>query len=157
MRELVDKKLMLEDVKSWVAMDSYDQHWINNMSAWIENLPTVEVSDEDCISRRMAIDAAMQDVSCTRTNQFNAGATRAANRIKKLPSIQPERKKSVWIRMSDRDGEYYCCNNCGEELPRYMSEMPSWDMPYPHKYSIDPTDFCPHCGADMKGEESEDA
>lgn len=61
--------------------------------------------------------------------------------------IQPEPKKSVWIRMSDRDGEYYCCNNCGEELPRYMSEIPSWDMPYPHKYSIDPTDFCPSCGS----------
>ena len=57
MRELVDKKLMLEDVKSWVAMDSYEQHLINNMSAWIENLPTVEVSDEDCISRREAIEA----------------------------------------------------------------------------------------------------
>lgn len=57
MRELVDKKLMLEDAKSWVAMDSYEQHLINNISAWIENLPTVEVSDGDCISRRMAIDA----------------------------------------------------------------------------------------------------
>lgn len=66
------------------------------------------------------------------------------------PTVKPEPKKSVWIKMSDRDGEYYCCNNCGEELPRYMSEIPSWDMPYPHKYSIDPTDFCPHCGADNR-------
>lgn len=57
MRELVDKQSMLEDVKSWVAMDSYEQHLINNMSAWIEDLPTVEVSDGDCISRRAAIDA----------------------------------------------------------------------------------------------------
>lgn len=56
MRELVDKQLMLEDVKSWVAMDSYEQHLINNMSAWIENLPTVGVSDGDCISRRVVIE-----------------------------------------------------------------------------------------------------
>ena len=61
MRELVDKQLMLEDVKSWVAMDSYEQHLINNMLAWIENLPTVEVSDEDCISRRVAIDAVRKN------------------------------------------------------------------------------------------------
>ena len=65
-------------------------------------------------------------------------------------AVEPERKQSEWIKMSDRDGEYYCCNNCGEELPRYMSEIPSWDMSYPHKYSIDPTDFCPHCGADNR-------
>lgn len=61
--------------------------------------------------------------------------------------IQPEPKKSVWLRMYDRDGEYYRCNNCGKELPRYIS-----DMPYPHKYSIEPTDFCPHCGSDNREE-----
>lgn len=52
MRELVDKQLMLEDVKSWVAMDSYEQHLINNMSAWIENLPSVHqeiIRCGDCI------------------------------------------------------------------------------------------------------------
>lgn len=41
---------------------------------------------DDLISRKQAIDAAMQDVSCIRTHEFNAGATRAANRIKQLPS-----------------------------------------------------------------------
>lgn len=88
MRELVDKQLMLEDAKSWVAMDSYDQHWINNMSAWIENLPTVGVSDEDCISRRLAIDALKET--------FNPSITKfvqAKLAIENLPSVQPER---IW-------------------------------------------------------------
>lgn len=67
------------------------------------------------------------------------------------PTVEPERKKSVWIKMSDRDGEYYCCNNCGEELPRYTKVNPSWDVPFPQKYSIDPTDFCPNCGSDNRG------
>ena len=64
-----------------------------------------------------------------------------------------ERKTGEWIKMSDADGYYYCCNKCGEELPRYTTELPSWDKPYPHKQSIDKTDFCPNCGADMRGEE----
>ncbi len=50
-----------------------------------------------------------------------------------------------WIKMSDTDGEYYCCNNCGEELPRF------------HDFnggikSICKTAFCPKCGANMMGE-----
>ena len=45
---------------------------------------------DDLVSRADAIEAAMRDVSCIRTHEFNAGATRAANRIKQLPSIQPE-------------------------------------------------------------------
>ena len=45
---------------------------------------------DDLISRADAIEAAMRDVSCIRTHEFNAGATRAANRIKQLQSAQPE-------------------------------------------------------------------
>ena len=43
----------------------------------------------DLISRQAAIEAAMRDVSCIRTHEFNAGATRAANRIKQLPPAEP--------------------------------------------------------------------
>lgn len=42
----------------------------------------------DLISRQMAIDAVMQDVSDKRSHDFNAGATRAANRIKLLPAVE---------------------------------------------------------------------
>ena len=70
--------------------------------------------------------------------------------FKNAPTIEPERKKGKWIKMSDADGDYYCCDQCGEELPRYMTEIPSWDRPYPHKQSIDKTDFCPNCGAYMR-------
>ena len=72
--------------------------------------------------------------------------------LRALPSAQPEPKKGEWILMSDADGEYYACSECGEELP-YCSETPTWDKPYPRKQSIDKTDFCPNCGADMRGEQ----
>lgn len=91
MRELVDKQLMLEDAKSWVAMDSYEQHLINNMSAWIENLPTVEVSDEDCISRRVAIEAINNicqiDTDCDGTLLDRVDVRYV---LSCLPSVQPE-------------------------------------------------------------------
>ncbi len=45
---------------------------------------------EDAVSREEAIKAAMQDVSDKRTHDFNAGATRAANRIKLLPPVTPK-------------------------------------------------------------------
>ena len=44
----------------------------------------------DSFSRQAAIDAAMKEVSDKRTHGFNAGATRAANNIKTLPSAEPE-------------------------------------------------------------------
>lgn len=77
-------------------------------------------------------------------------ASKCITAIEDAPTIE-ERKKGKWIRMSDADGDYYCCSQCGEELPRYMTEIPSWDRPYPHKKSIDKTDFCPNCGSDMRG------
>lgn len=92
MRELVDKQLMLEDAKSWVAMDSYDQHWINNMSAWIENLPTVGVSDEDCISRRMAIDS-LHGYFDGMLETDTWSPCDVYGLIELLPTVQPER---IW-------------------------------------------------------------
>lgn len=92
MRKLVDKQLMLEDAKSWVAMDSYDQHWINNMSAWIENLPTVGVSDEDCISRRMAIDS-LHGYFDGMLETDTWSPCDVYGLIELLPTVQPER---IW-------------------------------------------------------------
>lgn len=92
MRELVDKQLMLEDAKSWVAMDSYEQHLINNMLAWIENLPTVGVSDEDCISRREALDI-YDDYNVAVENGELEAYRKYRKRLLELPSAQPER---IW-------------------------------------------------------------
>ena len=35
-----------------------------------------------------------------------------------------------WLMMSDSDGFYYCCSDCGEELPRYMTHKWTYDEPY---------------------------
>lgn len=57
--------------------------------------------------------------------------------IENAPTIEPDREKGKWIRMSDADGEFYACSECG----CWIGE---------------PTNFCSECGADMR-ERSEDA
>ena len=57
-----------------------------------------------------------------------------------------------WVTRSDNCGMFYCCSNCGEDLPRYYTERPTWDNPFPNMESIDKTPRCPHCGAKMNKE-----
>ena len=68
-----------------------------------------------------------------------------------LDEMANERKKGKWIKMSDSDGIYYCCSECGEELYREWTFDREYDI-FPKKRSIDKTNFCPNCGADMRGE-----
>lgn len=56
-----------------------------------------------------------------------------------LPSAQPERKKGEWIVISEfEDCRYVKCNQCKVTQVFY--------------YNKPPTNFCPNCGADMRGE-----
>ena len=110
----------------------------------------VKCTDEktgDLISRQAAI---TEFNCCELTPDGGIDANDAIDILERLPSAQPERKPGKWILMSDADGEYYACSVCGNELQRYSTELPTWEKPYPHKQSIDKTDFCPNCGADMR-------
>lgn len=69
--------------------------------------------------------------------------------VKELPSV--ERKKGKWIKMSDADGIYWACSECGEYIPRVPHYNPQFDL-FPRLKSIEKPNFCPNCGADMKGE-----
>ena len=55
------------------------------------------------------------------------------------PTIEPERKTGRWIPvMNGRGG--HCCNRCNGYAPSYMNGEEHL------------SDFCPYCGADMRGE-----
>lgn len=101
---------------------------------------------EDCISRQAAIDAAMKDVSDIRTHDFNAGATRAANRIENLPSVQPARRKGKWI----LSGGKCRCSGCGEKA-KYIFDKSKGGC---NEYEPFKSDFCPNCGTDMREEQA---
>ena len=99
--------------------------------------------------RLVDADALMRDIE-----HYHLSDGKFRHWVEVQPTIEPERKHGKWILMSDADGKYYACSECGEDLPRYCSEMPTWDNPYPRKQSIDKTDFCPNCGSDMRGEQN---
>ena len=60
--------------------------------------------------------------------------------LEECEEVEPERKNGEWIKMSDADGTYWCCSECGEELYRLC----------------DKTNFCPNCGAEMRKETEDD-
>ena len=67
--------------------------------------------------------------------------------IEKLPSAEPERKTGKWIGTeyagyADGNPVYYewKCSACGCVIE---DDEPTWN-------------FCPNCGADMRGEQNED-
>lgn len=89
------------------------------------------------------------------SNGFNTALTAVGIDLKKLPSAQMERKRGGWIKMSDSDGIYFACSICGEDLPRVVQRFdPQFDL-FPRLESIDKTNYCPNCGADMRGETGE--
>ena len=53
-------------------------------------------------------------------------------------SAQPEPKKGKWNKIQCYDLKSYECTSCGKVINR--NKPPAWN-------------FCPHCGADMRGEE----
>lgn len=109
---------------------------------------------DDTISRQAVIEilATMQGL-CT-SKAALVQNSKIWQQVKDLPSAGPMRKKGKWIKMSDADGIYWACNECGEDIPRIAHFDPQFDL-FPRIKSIDKTNFCPNCGADMRGDADE--
>ena len=74
----------------------------------------------------------------------------SASKIDEIPTADVvERKTGKWITMSDADGVYWSCSECGEDIPRIAHYNPQFDL-FPRLETIDKTNFCPHCGARME-------
>ena len=76
--------------------------------------------------------------------------------IRNEPTIDAEPvRHGKWIEMSDADGHYYACSECGEELHREWSFDRKYVLCFPKKITIDKTQFCSHCGAKMDEEDEQ--
>ena len=106
---------------------------------------------DDLISRQKAIDALETigyDFSDSELSEVELEEVCGAvgdvrrdmiDRIKQLPSEQPERIKGRWISADAIfGGEPFYCSECGENTRDTVMGKPRWN-------------FCPNCGADMKG------
>lgn len=66
-------------------------------------------------------------------------AKSALRAVANSPTIEPERKKGKWI---EYDNSHCECPFCHEEWSYFDNEVEHFD-------------FCPRCGADMRGEQDE--
>ena len=103
------------------------------------------VPSNDCISRQAAIDA-VQKYKCEHGYAYADCACDIEKDLKALSSAQPERKKGMWKRwyetLEDASGVTYIprcqCSECGTEYDPNSAKF---------------INFCPQCGADMRGEQ----
>lgn len=110
---------------------------------------------DELISKQAAIDAILHNEEVYSHNYGDDpidGYTVAiinndAQTLAQLPAIDPV-KRGKWITMSDADGVYWSCSECGEDIPRVAHYNPQFDL-FPRLESIDKTNYCPHCGARM--------
>ena len=103
---------------------------------------------DDLISRRQAIDKMQMfidslDKEATAYKSLSVAFDRCIIELKRLSSAQPQRMKGRWI----HDGydnphgvDWMHCSVCGRREPHVPAAM---------------TNFCPSCGADMRGKEKE--
>lgn len=94
----------------------------------------------DLISRQAAIDAIFSEPlyeSGMKKRDADAVVPAIYEKIKSLPSVQPEQKKAKWVK--DKTNQLYC-SACGQYGV------------YSEKFGTLHTFYCPYCGAKM-GEE----
>lgn len=117
----------------------------------IQEFPTTD-TDSDTISRAKAIDI------CRAPHMRNADCSDFEMAIMMLPPAQPERIKGHWIesagqnillkKLIEKGETWRVCDKCGAGfMIGYQYEC---DKAYHETFH----NFCPKCGADMRGEQN---
>lgn len=98
--------------------------------------------ENDFIIRQSAIDAVEKESQVDGAYGY-MDTKSIVDLLNDLPSAQPERKKGKWISTDDGwDGEYFVCSVCGCPWTLIKGTPEDNGM-----------NFCPSCGADMRGKE----
>ena len=81
-----------------------------------------------------------EEIECGK--HWDGHTEKDVTRLLSLPTIETERKKGKWL-CSDDLYETAVCSCCGWDTTEPWQHIKSW------------FEFCPHCGADMRGEQDE--
>ena len=87
----------------------------------------------DLIRRHAALEVLDEYAEDIESGNFGA-YTKARIRMRKLPSVEPERKKGLWLKRTDKTKKLYGWYQCSQCLA-IIGE---------------PTNYCSECGARMK-------
>ena len=93
----------------------------------------------DCISRQAVLDA-LDEIEAEVADGYGYQYAKWREYFAEMPSAQPEPKRGRWIYKNDlitAPTGYWECSECKEGRLLYEEN------------------FCPHCGADMRGETDE--
>jgi len=99
---------------------------------------------KDIIYKQAAVELTMK--YCSNDDgaiQCNRDIRELLDELENLPSAQPERKKGHWI---GGDGSYICSECNGSPMDFIDTMGASFDI-----YVETPMNYCPNCGADMRG------
>ena len=110
-----------------------------------DKLPTIQpekaqLSQEDATSDLISRQAALKAINSWRgrfSEEYNEAIDDCENSIKELPTIQPEPKEGHWIEGGIYRDVIEChCSECGQLMTTAVTVR---------------MNFCPNCGAKMKG------
>ena len=151
--DAISRKALINKFEQWQKQDGYDNEAWNllvDVITEIKNMPLVTdiyVGANDAISRQQAIDIVKElTITIEGYEMHNQAVMNYCAEIIQLPPIQPEPKRGKWIRTGSGSlYDHYECSECGK--------APKWECMGDNRWKIAFTDFCPNCGADMRGEQ----
>lgn len=113
---------------------------IERLRYWSGGFSYVEVPTDYAVEQMESL-PMLELVRCGECDEVMA--------LETLPSAQPERKKGEWIIKDNFETGWYrvTCSECGEDV---TSVIPMIGF-LPNAKAL--WDFCPECGADMRGEQ----
>ena len=156
MNDLISKQAAIDAIKKYyLSFDAIDANFLDGLYTAIklikENVPSAQPNTRntlqhvesvgcvgDTISRQAAINEIakwMLEYGGEKEKRERDALENVANGIKKLPSVQPRKGKWAGTGYSERFG-IFICDNCG-------------------KFATMKSEFCPNCGADMRGSQDE--